>query len=214
MCVRVSGNRGEDSAFEGELVDALQVGHRFREAKTGMFLRGFANSQIVESYLIGMSRGMDHGIDLPDVFRADIGCENPCGINDDGTSGVCYIRCDYRRGSLERQIAQSQRIIGTPWEVPVPRGQAKLRSVGLQSRNFHLANLESQLSTSSRMAAVLSLLRIKNLALVEDWNGNWAGLYRDHGETGAGKSSLSARSMLLGRGADKSSSHRRRSGAR
>ena len=68
-------------------------------------------------------------------------------------------------------------------------------------------SLHSQLSTlNSQLPALLSLLRIKNLALVEDLEWELApGFTAITGETGAGKSIIiGALKLLLGERADKS----------
>ena len=109
--------------------------------------------------------------------------------------------------------------MGTPWEVPVPkkvklnwesgsRPLSELRvedGVGkLERSNLPLATQDSQLLP---MAIQLNLLRIKNLALVEELEWQVApGYVAVTGETGAGKSIIiGALQLLLGERADKSS---------
>ena len=72
-----------------------------------------------------------------------------------------------------------------------------------------MASLDSQLSTTNSQPspmAVLNLLRIKNLALVEELEWQIApGFVAITGETGAGKSIIiGALQLLLGERADKS----------
>src|SRR5207249_10642233 len=73
----------------------------------------------------------------------------------------------------------------------------------LQDSNSQLSTINDRLSA---MPAVLTLLRIKNLALVEDLEWQMApGFIAITGETGAGKSIIiGALQLLLGERADKS----------
>src|SRR5207248_9351911 len=75
--------------------------------------------------------------------------------------------------------------------------------MALASSNSQLFALHSQLSP---MATTLNLLRIKNVALVEDLEWKLApGFTAITGATGAGKSIIiGARQLLLGERADKS----------
>src|SRR3989441_12676177 len=106
-------------------------------------------------------------------------------------------RSRWSRGSGEWQTSQSQPIIGTPCEVPVPRKVRQSSELRVESREFKtcsgrdLSPLDPQLSTLNffSMPAVLTLLRIKNLALVEDLEWQLGpGFTSITGETGAGKS--------------------------
>ena len=107
--------------LEGELVDALQVGHRFGrgiDRHPSAARRGEA-PQIVETHdVVGVGVGHDDGIDFPDVFAQTLGAKIRSGIDDIGTPPAfadrsrhgCDCRADRSNGRPRSRNESSARL--------------------------------------------------------------------------------------------------------
>src|SRR5689334_21163293 len=98
-------------------------------------------------------------------------------------------RVRWFRGLARKGAGYSTPIMGTPWEVPVPR---KTKESGMRTFVLRDASTADKFGANDfSIPAMLTTLRIKNLALVADLTHELQpGLNVITGETGADKSIL------------------------
>ncbi len=88
--------------------------------------------------MIGVAVREEDGVDAADVVRQRLRAQVGPGVDQQRRpSSSVAMRTEGRsrlsRGSVERQVAQSQPIIGTPCDVPVPRNVI-LQANGVRAR--------------------------------------------------------------------------------